>query len=189
MLSKTPEVVVDHRCLLGEGPVWDVKNQRILWVDILRGDIHAFYPGSKKFDTFNTSKLVGAIAPCTGGGLIAALDDGFALINLEVEQIVSLADPEAHLVDNRFNDGKCDPAGRFWAGTMSLSEDHGKGSLYTLEKDNFVTKKIEGVTVSNGMAWNLDKTKFYYIDSPTREVVVYDYDISNVNISNKKNNY
>jgi sugar lactone lactonase YvrE len=180
------EVVVNHTCLLGEGPVWDIKNQRLLWIDILRGDIHSFYPASGNFKTFNTGKLVGAIALCAKGGLIAALDDGFALIDLEKKQINSLKDPEAHLTDNRFNDGKCDPAGRFWAGTMSLTEEPNKGSLYTLEENNSVTKKIEGVTVSNGMAWSEDHTKFYYIDSPTLEVVAYDYDKSNGNISNRK---
>lgn len=180
------EVVVPYTCLLAEGPVWDIENQRILWVDILRGDIHAFFPGTKQFKTFHTGKLIGAIALRSTGGLIAALQNGFALINIEKEQVEFLSDPEAHLPNNRFNDGKCDPMGRFWAGTMSLSEDLPTGSVYTIEKDFSVTKKIEGVTISNGMAWSEDHTTLYYIDTPTFEVAAYDFDKGNGNISNKR---
>lgn len=180
------DVVVKHTCLLGEGPVWDIKNERLLWIDILRGDIHQFYPETGKFETFNTGRLIGSIAICAKGGLIAALQDGFALIDMEKMQIEILKDPEAHLPNNRFNDGKCDPAGRFWAGTMSLTEEPLAGSVYTIERDFSVTKKIEGVTISNGMAWSIDHTVFYYIDTPTFEVVAYNYDKSNGNISNKR---
>ncbi|WP_018615790.1 SMP-30/gluconolactonase/LRE family protein [Segetibacter koreensis] len=180
------EVVVNHTCLLGEGPVWDIKNERILWVDILRGDIHAFYPGNNRFETFNAGKLIGSIALRKKGGLIAALEDGFAFIDLVKKKIEYIDDPEAHLPENRFNDGKCDPMGRFWAGTMSLSEKPQAGSLYTLEKEMAITKKIDGVTVSNGIAFSNDHSIFYYIDSPTSEVVSYDFDKRNGNISNKK---
>ncbi len=180
------EAVVVHTCLLGEGPVWDIKNERILWIDILRGDIHEFYPATQQFKTFNTGKLIGCIALCKKGGLIAALNDGFALINIENKQIEYIQNPEAHLPENRFNDGKCDPMGRFWAGTMSLAEEPQAGSVYTLEKDLSVTKKIDGVTISNGMAWSKDHTVFYYIDTPALEVVAYKFDKWNGNISNKK---
>lgn len=180
------DVVVNHTCLLGEGPVWDIKNERMLWIDILRGDIHAFYPANKRFETFNTGTLIVSITLNKNGGLIAALQDGFASIDMEKKQIEYIKDPEAHLPYNRFNEGKCDPMGRFWAGTMSLSEEPEAGSLYTLEKGASVSKKIEGVTISNGMAWNKDHTLFYYIDTPTFEVVAYDYNKWNGNISNKK---
>ncbi len=183
-LSDT-DVVVEHKCLLGEGPVWDIKKERILWIDILRGDIHSFYPEGKRFETFNTGTLIGSVGLCKNGGLIAALQNGFALIDMEKKQIEYIKDPEAHLPENRFNEGKCDPAGRFWAGTMSLSEEPEAGTLYTLEELS-VTKKIEGVTISNGMAWSTNHTIFYYIDTPTLEVVSYDYDKLNGNISNRK---
>lgn len=188
MLNFRPglETVVAHTCLLGEGPVWDIKNERILWIDILRGNIHAFYPAKKRFETFNTGKLIGAVAVCKKGGLIAALQDGLAFIDFEKKQIEYIKDPEAHLPQNRFNEGKCDPAGRFWAGTMSLSEAPQAGSVYTLEKEMSVTKKIEGVTISNGMAWSKDHSTFYYIDTPTLEVVSFAFDKGNGNISDKK---
>ncbi len=180
------DVVVNHTCLLGEGPVWDNQNDRILWVDILRGDIHAFYPDTRIFKTFNTGKLIGSIAIRSRGGLIAALQDGFALIDMEKMQIEPLKNPEAHLPNNRFNDGKCDPSGRFWAGTMPLSEDKKSGSVYAIDRDFLVTKKIEGVTISNGMSWSKDHTLFYYIDTPTFEVAAYDFNKQTGNISNKR---
>ena len=88
-----------------------------------------------------------------------------------------------HLPGNRFNDGKCDPAGRFWAGTMSISNMPCAGSLYVLEKDGTVKTKITGVTCSNGMAWSPDDKTLYYIDTPTRQVVAYKYDTKNGDIT------
>src|SRR3954468_25009567 len=144
------QVVVPHVCLLGEGPVWDIKNERILWIDILRGDIHSFSPGTSLFKTFNTGDLISSIALRKKGGLIAALQKGFAFIDIDKEQLTYIKDPEAHLPNNRFNEGKCDRVGRFWAGSISLSEEPGAGSVYALERDLSFTKKIDGVTISNG---------------------------------------
>lgn len=186
LLKSNVEVVVKHTCLLGEGPVWDMKRQRILWIDILRGDIHEFYPEAETFNTFNVGQLIGSIAICTDGKLIAALYDGFALIDMEKTEVQFLKDPEEHLPNNRFNEGKCDPAGRFWAGTLPLSEDTPAGNVYALERDFSVTRKIVGVTISNGMAWSLDHEALYYIDTPTFEVVAYNYDKSDGSISNKR---
>lgn len=130
--------------------------------------------------------MAGAIALTTGGQLLAALQHGFAKIDLELGDIRMLADPEAHLSDNRFNDGKCDPAGRFWAGTMQLNGNKGAGSLYVLHPDLTVSLKISGLSVSNGLAWSPDQSTFYFIDTPTQQVAAYDYDLESGNISNKR---
>jgi len=189
-MSKTiniaPEVVIDHICLLGEGPVWSTRDNCIIWIDVLQGVIHAYYPGNKVHKAFNLNRMVGAVAIRKAGGLLAALQDGFALVNMEYNTIIPIADPEVHLPANRFNDGKCDPAGRFWAGTMAISEEPEKGNLYVLEPNLSVSKKIQNTTISNGMAWSADNSTFYYIDTPTFEVVAYDYDITNGSISNKR---
>lgn len=180
------EVVLDHACQLGEGPVWDADQQRILWVDILPGEIHSFYPASSEHRIFKTGQMVGAIALRPSGNFIAALQHGFYEISLENETLTPLADPEVHLPENRFNDGKCDPAGRFWAGTMSISDEPGAGALYMLDNDRSVSIKVENVTCSNGLAWSLDHQILYYIDSPTRQVVAYDYDVVTGTIANKR---
>lgn len=180
------EIVVQHTCLLGEGPVWDAARKLICWVDILNGAIHEYSPQQKTHRTIETHQMIGSMAVCTNGNFIAALQNGFAFIDRESGEIKMIADPENYLLNNRFNDGKCDPAGRFWAGTMSLSEEPGAGNVYMLENNFPYTKKIEAVTISNGMAWSLDHHTFYYIDTPVFEVVAYDYDKNSGHISNKR---
>lgn len=93
---------------------------------------------------------------------------------------------EEDISHTRFNDGKCDPAGRFWGGTMAVSEAKPAGSLYCLNTDHKVKKMIDDVTVSNGLAWSPDHSTMYYIDTPTQKVVAYDYDLDTGNISNKR---
>jgi sugar lactone lactonase YvrE len=180
------KVVVPHCCLLGEGPVWDSASKSICWVDILNGNIHEFFPSKKEYKKIEIKEMVGAVALCTNGDFIAALKSGLAFVNRDSGEITFWHHPEAHLPENRFNDGKCDPAGRFWVGTMALSERQGAGSLYTIESDLSHSLKIEGVTISNGMAWSPDHKTFYFIDTPTFEIVAYDYDINTGNISNKR---
>ena len=181
-----PAIVVEHKCSLGEGPVWDVKRKVICWVDILNGIIHEYSPEQNTHKRIPVHQMIGSFAVCTNGNFIAAIQNGFAFINRETGEIKMITDPEDHLPNNRFNEGKCDPAGRFWAGTMSLSEDAGAGNVYTIHNDLEAVKKIENVTISNGMAWSADHQTFYYIDTPTLEIVSYDYEKATGHISNKK---
>lgn len=185
--QKSWELVLDHACLLGEGPVWDPIKQNILWLDIFKKEIHQFSPATKRHNVMDTGQMVGAIAFRASGGVIAALHHGFAAIDLEKETVHLLSDPEPHLPANRFNDGKCDPAGRFWAGTMdNITESGDLGNLYSLNKDQSVTLRYAGVSVSNGLAWSGDKKTMYYIDSPTRQVMAFDFDLESGDISNKQ---
>lgn len=180
----TFDVVLPHRCLLGEGPVWDALSASILWVDILKGEIHEFALSSGVHKVLEVHEMVGAIALCKGEGLIAALKSGQAIVDRETAQIKPLFNPEVHMPENRFNDGKCDPEGRFWIGTMSLSERPGAGSLYKVEKDLSCSVQLQNATIANGMAWSTDNKTFYHIDTPTHRVTAYDYDLADGNISN-----
>jgi sugar lactone lactonase YvrE len=180
------EVVLSHSCQLGESPVWDAAHARMLWVDILPGQIHAFHLPTGEHRIFKTGQMVGSIAISASGALLAALQHGFYEVSLEKNTLKKLTDPEAHLPGNRFNDGKCDQAGRFWAGTMSVTDEPGAGTLYMLDQDHAVTVKIENVSCSNGLAWSPDQTLFYYIDTPTRQVVAYDFDPATGEIANKR---
>lgn len=182
----TVEVAVPHICTLGEGPVWDLRTQSICWIDIIRKEIHEYLPAEKIFKTLSLNEMPGAVAICTDGNFIAALAGGFAFIDRISGDVSRFNNPEDDLPGNRFNDGKCDPAGRFWAGSMALDEETGAGSLYRLG-DGFLSEVVlTDVTISNGLAWSPDGRIFYYIDTPTREVVAYDYDTVNGNISNKR---
>ena len=116
-----------------------------------------------------------------------ALRDGFAALDLDSGALTMIADPEAHLPGNRFNDGKCDPAGRFWAGTMAQSEDRVRtGSLYRLDPDLSVHKMWGDITVANGIAWSHDAKTMYYIDTPTMMVVAFEYNLETGAIANPK---
>ena len=180
------EIAVNYSCFLGEGPVWGAAHNCIYWVDIIPADIHRYSLTTKQHETFNVGKMVGAIVLRKGGGLLAALQNGFAYVDFDNKTVTPITDPEAHLPGNRFNDGKCDPAGRFWAGTMPLNEKDPVGNVYMLDTDLSITHKIAGVTISNGLAWTADNATFYYIDTPTRVVVAFDYDITMGSIANKR---
>lgn len=180
------QLVGEHTCQLGESPLWDAINERILWVDILRGEVHQYGYKNSIYKVFSSHLMISAIALCRSGLLIAATQCGFALIDLEKKNLIGIIDPEKHLEHNRFNDGKCDPAGRFWAGTMSVNDTPEAGCLYTLEPDFSVSAKIRGVGCSNGIAWNHEGNLMYYIDTLTRQVVSFDFDIINGGLSNKR---
>jgi sugar lactone lactonase YvrE len=181
-----PVVVLEHQCQLGEGPVWDFERKIIIWIDILRGEIHEHSPAEKWHRILPVYEMIGSVALCKDGNFIAALQSGFAFINRSTGEIKKIINPEEHLPGNRFNEGKCDPAGRFFAGTMSLSETKEQGSFYMLKDDGSVEKKLENLSVPNGMAWSLDYRTFYQIDSPTSQVLSYNYDIKTGNFSNRK---
>ncbi|HMQ91403.1 MAG TPA: SMP-30/gluconolactonase/LRE family protein [Flavilitoribacter sp.] len=185
-LKRQLKVIETDPSLLGEGPVWDARRQCICWVDILNGQIHEFTPAQNAYRRIQVNDMVGAVALRADGHFIAALKSGLAFVNRDTGAVRMLHDPEVHLPGNRFNDGKCDPAGRFWVGTMALSEEPGAGSLYMIEKDLSTARKIDGVTISNGLAWSPDHKTFYYIDTPTMEVVAYDYDIRTGEITRKR---
>jgi sugar lactone lactonase YvrE len=180
------ELVLAHRCILGEGPVWDEKQQTICWVDILRGEIHEYNPAEDLHKTLFVDQMIGAVTVCKNGNFLAALRNGFGFIDRISGSVTMMSDPELHLPGNRFNDGKSDPGGRFWAGTMSHNDEPEMGNLYMFDTDLSVVKKIEKISISNGLAWSADHHTFYYIDTPTYEVVAYDFDITNGSITNKR---
>jgi len=181
-----PELVLENICVLGESPLWDIEQQLICWVDILKGEVHQYSAESKTHTVIAVNQMLGAIGLCENGNFIAALQNGFGFIDRLNHQVTMIADPEADMPGNRFNEGKCAPDGRFWAGTLSLQETPQAGSVYCLQPDLSVIKKIEGVTISNGIAWSIDQRVMYYIDTPALEIAAYEYDTTNGEIANRK---
>lgn len=178
--------MIDSKSTLGEGPSWDEKEKLLYWVDILQKKIYQFNPGSNENKEVLLDKLVGAIAPKQDGGVVLALQDGFYSYDFHTEILKEIHKPEKHLQNNRFNDGKCDPAGRFWAGTMDIDAKEGAGSLYMLDEQYKISKKLDNLSISNGIAWSPDNKYMYFIDTPTKQIVRYDYDNTTGNISNPK---
>ena len=171
---------------LGEGVTWDASSHRLISVDILRGRIHLFEPRSGARRTITIGQPVGAAVPRQQGGLMLALRDGFATLDLESESLRFVAHVELDKPGQRMNDGACDPAGRFWAGTMCMQERPGLGSLYRLDPDGTVQTMVTGVGISNGIDWNADRTRMYYIDSLTQRIDQFDYDLSTGAIGNRR---
>ncbi|MBO0858010.1 MAG: SMP-30/gluconolactonase/LRE family protein, partial [Chloracidobacterium sp.] len=181
----TAELELEYDALLGEGPVWDWRAGNLYWVDIEGFAVHKYDPETRNHKIITVGQYVGSIAMRKSGGLIAALKSGFASLDPDTREIEKIADAESHLPGNRFNDGKCDPAGRFWAGSLALDERDrdGKANLYCLDVDCRVRLMKSGVTISNGLAWTLDEHTMYYIDTQTEKVVAYNYNRVNGDIS------
>ncbi|MFW5986187.1 MAG: SMP-30/gluconolactonase/LRE family protein [Halanaerobiales bacterium] len=185
-MQKKARLVLDERAILGEGPSWDEKTERLFWVDISGEKVHIYNPADNSNETIELERPVGAVVPREEGGAVVALGDGFYFLNLETGETENIVRVEENEPDTRFNDGKCDPAGRFWAGTMVTGGDKPIGNLYCLDTDLTVRKMVENVTISNGLAWSPDNTTMYYIDTPTGQVVAYDYDLESGAIDNKR---
>ncbi len=181
-----PELLLDVRAELGESPAWDISNGLLYWVDIHAGGLHVFHLQNKADSLISLGEPVGCVAPCQSGDLIIALRSGFATLNLPAQKLTRLVNPEPHLPGNRFNDGKCDPAGRFLAGSMDDAEKEASGSLYSYSPDGTLKTLLTGVRISNGLAWNPDYQTFYFIDTPTRQVTSFDYDLATGNIANPR---
>ncbi|HZM49586.1 MAG TPA: SMP-30/gluconolactonase/LRE family protein [Vicinamibacteria bacterium] len=186
MSAADVEVVLDARAELGEGPRWDPGEQRLLWVDIMAGRVHAFRPDKGACRNVGVGKPVGALAGARDGSLVLAVADGFARLDFKSGATTMLAAVEADRPQNRMNDGACDPAGRFWAGTMALDESPGQGALYRLDPDLTVHTMVTSVTISNGIDWSLDGRRMYYVDSPTRRIDVFDLDGQSGGITNRR---
>jgi len=180
------ELVLDARADLGEGPRWDARGQRLLWVDIMRGRVHAFRPEKGACRNVDVGRPVGALALAADGGIVLALADGFARLHWKSGRVEMMAPVEADRPQNRMNDGACDAEGRFWAGTMALDEGPGAGALYRLDPDGTVHTMLTGVSISNGIDWSLDGRRMYYVDSPTRRIDVFDFDERAGAIANRR---
>ena len=180
------ELLVDAHAQVGEGPLWDEERQVLYWVDILSSLLYIYDPATGENRALDIGQHVGTVVTRASGGLMLAVRNGFASFDLETQELTLIANPEAHITGNRFNDGKCDPAGRFWAGTMAYENPTNQGSLYRLDTDLSVHKIFGDVAISNGIIWSLDHTTMYYIDTLRKNVRAFDYADDTGDISNER---
>ena len=180
------ELLVDAHAQVGEGPLWDEERQVLYWVDILSSLLYIYDPATGENRALDVGRHVGTVVTRASGGLMLAVREGFASFDLETQELTLIANPEAHITGNRFNDGKCDPAGRFWAGTMAYENPTNQGSLYRLDTDLSVHKIFGDVAISNGIIWSLDHTTMYYIDTLRKNVRAFDYADDTGDISNER---
>jgi len=172
---------------LGEGPVWNTTTSQLYWLDILQHNLHIHNPEHPHNDeVIAIPPYISSVIPRRSGGIVLTLQDGFYSYDLTTKELTLLAEVEASLTDNRFNDGKCDPRGRYLAGTMSLSNQLSQGSLYSMDLEYKVTTLLTDVSISNGLAWSSDGNTLYFIDTPTRNVVAFNYDLETGHINNQR---
>lgn len=160
-----PDVLVPGAGELCEGPCWDVRTARLYFVDILAGQVHAVDPDTGARRSWQLGGPVGAVAPRRAGGWVAAVERGFATFDDEWHRTGPVTPAPGQREGTRFNDGRCDPAGRFWAGTLSYDGSPGRGALYRLDAEGVVTVMLSAVTNSNGLAWSASGTEMYYVDT------------------------
>jgi sugar lactone lactonase YvrE len=176
-----PELYIDARATLGESPAWDAKTQTLYWVDVFERHIYA---GAKRILQLND--YIGCLAPRHSGGLIVAQRRSFCLVLPNMKTIHKLPSPRGEALHNRFNDGKCDPRGRFIAGTMDHNEKEDSGALYSLSADGQARKLLSHVRISNGLAWSPNGKAMYFIDTPSRQVLAFDYDLDTGKLLNAR---
>lgn len=171
--------------LLGEGAWWDACQQRFAWIDI-EGKRLVVSAADARFEkSYALKKRPGTVVPTNKGNYLLALEDSIVLFTIKTEQLKRVAHILVNTQEVRFNDGKCDAAGNLWVGTMDC-KDYNKpvGKLYRISETGIIDVKLTGITISNGLTWSLDNKTFYYIDSPTRTVKAYDFDLASGEISN-----
>lgn len=177
------QLTFDAKALLGEGAIWNNIDKKLYWVDIEGRAFHVYDPSVRENRSYKLDKRVGTVVPAGFDRALLAIEDGIALITLSTGSIDYKIKTAIHHEGNRFNDGKCDPKGRFWVGSMSLSDIPERGVLYCVTEDFEMIEKLDKVSISNGIAWSLDGSVMYYIDTPTKKIVKYNYDLHTGHIS------
>ncbi len=184
--TKKAALVLDARATLGEGSFWHPVENKLYWIDIEGKFLHIYDPSTKKDIQFPTGSRIGTVVPVKNGNVLVALQNGIHKMDTKTGKLTFITDPVKDSLF-RFNDGKCDPAGRFWVGTMHLGPGKGGAALYRFDKDKTVHKMLDNVSTSNGIVWSADKKTMYYIDTPTGAIQAFDYDNSTGDISNGRN--
>jgi sugar lactone lactonase YvrE len=180
------ERALDIRGELGEGPLWDDRRQRLLFVDIMRGHVHEFDPATGGDRIVEFPWPVGAVALHENGDWVLAAANGFHSANPATGETRLIAAVEADRPANRMNDGYVDARGRFWAGTMNMNRVRHEGTLYRLDADGSVSPMVTGVSTSNGIDWSPDNRTAYYVDTPTGRVDIFDFDIATGALSHRR---
>lgn len=179
-------VAIPGSAFLGEGPHWDRERAELLWVDILapaliRSNVEAGTSQATALDD-----IVGVAVPRRAGGYLLATQNGIKTFDPETGAVTLFADPEADRPDNRFNDGKCDAAGRFFVGSLALNATPGSGALWRIDPDGSSHLMRDGIHVSNGLGFSPDQSTFYFTDSGERTIFAHDYDGETGTLSNRR---
>jgi len=181
------EIVADVKTTLGEGPLWDVEQERLYWIDSFDGRIFRATADGREIRAWDVPEKIGSMAlRKDGNGAVVSLANGFFLLDFKTGDLELIVDPEPDKPNNRINDGKVDKRGRFIAGSMDTMEEGPNGALYRLDPDFTLHKLDSDIIVSNGPCWSPDGKIFYFADSWSGEIWAYDYDLETGNVSNRR---
>ena len=169
-MNMKADVLYASQCILGESPLWHAERKCCFWVDIENGILYEYNWPQKTTRSWKFKYKLTLVLQGKDNKLILALNTRIASFDLETEQIEWLVDVETTDSETRCNDGACDTSGRLWIGTMHLEHKNGAGALYCIYPGLHVYKKLNNVSISNGITWSLDNKRLYYIDSPTQVV-------------------
>lgn len=176
------EIICEH----GESPVWDYDAKIFYWVDLQKGNYFKADLKTGSLNTFSVGQPLGVLAVREIGGLILAVRDGFAFYDEIKNKLEIINNPEAHLLENRFNDGAIDPIGRFLAGTMQNDGKNSSGNLYSLNSELEISELENSLFITNGMDWSEDGKTFYLTDTNQHTIFAYDYNIETGLITNQR---
>lgn len=184
----TPDLVLDLQCRLGEGPFWDVATESLYFVDIEGHRVYRYQPASEQLEHWDTGQRVGFAIPIEGDHdqLVIGTEDGVKLLDCSDGSLRDFCDPESGKPGNRFNDAACGPDQRLYAGTMSLKAEPGAGALYRIDPDGQWQTVADQITISNGLDWTADGKRMYYVDTPTSQVDLFDFDIATGTARNRR---
>ncbi|RYB05320.1 SMP-30/gluconolactonase/LRE family protein [Lichenibacterium ramalinae] len=180
------EVLVDVKTTLGEGPLWDVEEQRLYWIDSFDGRVFRATADGREVRAWDVPQKIGSMCLRRDGGAIVSLQRGFHTLDFKTGVVAPLYDPEPGLPQNRLNDGKVDRQGRFVAGSMDTMEEGPSGALYRVDPDLSVHTLDRNIICSNGPCWSPDGATFYFADTWSGEIWAYDYDVGTGAVSNRR---
>ena len=180
------EILADVKTTLGEGPLWDIEEQRLYWIDSFDGRVFRCTADGREIRAWDVPQKIGSMALRRDGGAIVSLQRGFHTLDFNTGEVALIHDPEPGLAANRLNDGKVDRQGRFVAGSMDTMEEGPNGALYRLDPDMTVHRLDDGIICSNGPCWSPDGRTFYFTDTWSGEIWAYDYDTATGGVSNRR---
>lgn len=180
------KAIVDCKTVLGEGPLWDTREQKLYWIDSYGAKIFRSDENGGGVESWDVPAKIGSLALRAGGGAILSLADGFYLFDFETGK-AELMHSVKHKADTvRINDGKVDQRGRFVSGSIEITETAAAAELYSVGVDHSVRKIDDNIVVSNGPCWSPDGSIFYFADSRSRAIWAYDYDLATGDATNKR---
>lgn len=186
MAFATVDVLLQRSDRLGECPLWNDRERMLYWIDIRAPALHRCDPSRRSIDSWPLPETVGSIALRGHGGLLLALQSGIYHLDKPGDPPTLVVEPEPDRPANRLNDGRCDPAGRFWVGSMNELSRDPQGSLFRIDSDGRCTRAFGDVFIPNSLAWSPDGRTMYFADTIRSTIWAFDYDVTTGNIANRR---